>query len=436
MNKKLLIFGIISLILVASLIFIIALSEGYYFPDIGENDDSIGIKAWTDPEHITAADHSYAKIEIFEPGGDNHAEDYSVRLVKNGVIVGDNLAHHESLPIPLTYVYYGGNSSLWGETWTVEDIKDVDFGVVYSVEGKVGVLGFPSYYLKASDFDFANIPTGSTIDGIRVGVHCEQQLVGDGVVLVDDIVIKVYYTPPEGIPQTIVNDASFGTVYWVNPSYAKYSDNSYTTATDDSGTTPSTVYLKATNFGFNIPTDATILGIKVVVEKSCDNQDASRHAQDSRVRLVNAFGQIRTTDRSSSAWWPVSDTNVSHGGATDLWGDSWTPANINDPDFGFVISAYLVNNGGEVIAKIDYVRIIIYYSTDTCDCPGLNQNWEINMADHCLIASTCNLGTGKLSFTGSGYANCDASITTTNMGDPGASGILYINSNCVITIDG
>ena len=59
---------------------------------------------------------------------------------------------------------------------------------------------------------------------------------------------------------------------------------------------------------------------------------------------------------------------------------------------------------------------------------------EIDMADHCLISSTCNLGTGKLSFTGSGYATCDAIVTTTNMGDPGANGILYINDNCLIHV--
>lgn len=67
---------------------------------------------------------------------------------------------------------------------------------------------------------------------------------------------------------------------------------------------------------------------------------------------------------------------------------------------------------------------------DTCSCPSLNQNWEIDMADSCNIEDDCNLGTGNLSFTGSGYVNCNATIQISNMGELGSSGIFYVNSNC------
>ena len=72
---------------------------------------------------------------------------------------------------------------------------------------------------------------------------------------------------------------------------------------------------------------------------------------------------------------------------------------------------------------------------DTCDCSGLNINWKIYMSDNCNITSNCNLGTGKLSFTGSGYVNCGATINTTDLGDPGTNGILYINSGCTINVN-
>ena len=73
--------------------------------------------------------------------------------------------------------------------------------------------------------------------------------------------------------------------------------------------------------------------------------------------------------------------------------------------------------------------------TDTCSCPGAGNNWEIDMSDSCNITSACDLTTGTLSFIGSGFCNCNASVDTTNLGDPGANGILYIQDSCLIRID-
>ena len=72
---------------------------------------------------------------------------------------------------------------------------------------------------------------------------------------------------------------------------------------------------------------------------------------------------------------------------------------------------------------------------DTCTCPGAGNDWEIAMSDYCNITTACDLTTGTLSFTGAGWCNCNASVDTTNLGDPGASGILYIQDSCLITID-
>ena len=72
---------------------------------------------------------------------------------------------------------------------------------------------------------------------------------------------------------------------------------------------------------------------------------------------------------------------------------------------------------------------------DTCTCPGAGNDWEIDMSDYCNITTACDLTTGTLNFTGSGYTNCNASVDTTNLGDPGSSGILYIQDSCVITVN-
>jgi len=71
---------------------------------------------------------------------------------------------------------------------------------------------------------------------------------------------------------------------------------------------------------------------------------------------------------------------------------------------------------------------------DTCTCPGAGENWEIDMSDYCNITEACDLTTGTLSFTGAGATRCNATITTTNLGDPGSSGILYIQDSCLINV--
>ena len=76
------------------------------------------------------------------------------------------------------------------------------------------------------------------------------------------------------------------------------------------------------------------------------------------------------------------------------------------------------------------------FTVDTCSCPGAGNDWEIDMSDACEIVDDCDLTTGTLSFTGAGTTKINAIITTTNLGDPGASGILRILSNAIIWIKG
>lgn len=73
-------------------------------------------------------------------------------------------------------------------------------------------------------------------------------------------------------------------------------------------------------------------------------------------------------------------------------------------------------------------------SASTCTCAGAGTNWEINMSDYCNITSDCDLTTGTLSFTGSGETRVNATITTTNLGDPGVNGILFMQDSGLIWV--
>jgi len=75
-----------------------------------------------------------------------------------------------------------------------------------------------------------------------------------------------------------------------------------------------------------------------------------------------------------------------------------------------------------------------FVANDTCSCPGIGNNWEVDLEDYCVITTNCNLGSGKLSFINIGNFTVDAIIDTSDMGDPGSGGIIWMNDEGVINV--
>lgn len=150
---------------------------------------------------------------------------------------------------------------------------------------------------------------------------------------------------------TFINDSAYGSVNWLNPGNAQASDDVYATAGGGS-----TKYLKATGFGFSIPTGATIVGVAVDVERHAGGP--SHYAYTQLAKLVKA-GVVIGTSQDEGSNWPTTDTYATYGGSFNLWGTTWTPDEINAAGFGFAISAYV--NSGDT-AYIDHIRITVYYT--------------------------------------------------------------------------
>lgn len=148
---------------------------------------------------------------------------------------------------------------------------------------------------------------------------------------------------------TADSDSTLSGNAWSNPGNAAASDNAYATASSNG-----TQYLKATGFGFSIPTGATIDGIVVEWER----KTSSSGVTDKAVRIVKA-GAVGSTDKSAAGDWPTTDTFKSYGGSTDLWGETWTAADINSANFGAAIATQstLVRTN-----SVDSVRITVYYT--------------------------------------------------------------------------
>lgn len=162
---------------------------------------------------------------------------------------------------------------------------------------------------------------------------------------------------------TIVNDATIGTIAWINPSDAvssndvrSHADGIFPFGYFDSN------YLKATNFGFALGGGDTIDGIKVEVEKRSDFANLTLPI-DLECKIVKG-GSIGTVNKASGANWTTSDAVTTYGGAADLWGLTWNPSDINDSTFGFVISAraFADNKYGPPTVSIDHVKITVYYT--------------------------------------------------------------------------
>ena len=157
---------------------------------------------------------------------------------------------------------------------------------------------------------------------------------------------------------TAANDSSNGSALnWSGSANAVSSNDARASITLSSGSVNISRYLKITNFGFAIPTGATIDGI--VAEIEAQSSTGTKGVWE-EVRLVKA-STVTGSDLSSAIDLPASDTFVSHGGATELWGETWSSTDINSSGFGVAISVTNASASSQN-ALIDSARITVYYT--------------------------------------------------------------------------
>jgi hypothetical protein len=157
-----------------------------------------------------------------------------------------------------------------------------------------------------------------------------------------------------------------------NPSNAFTNDGSRATASSllQLFGDETTDYLQVKGFGFNIPTAASICGIEATVVRSASNVDLILHTssvKDLDVRLMKNGTLTGTNEAHTSTEWPLlSDGNATYGGSSDLWGSSWSPADINSNNFGFSISAKIHGTASLFpAARINYISMTVYYLPPT-----------------------------------------------------------------------
>ena len=155
-------------------------------------------------------------------------------------------------------------------------------------------------------------------------------------------------------------DGGGSDVAWTNPNNAKVTDNTTTDNIWPSGGLRSNELLLS-NFGFNLPDSAVVDGILVEVKRY------GIQAVDSVVKLMKG-GVATGDDKATTSGYPFIYEVKAYGGAEDLWGTTWTVAEINNSGFGVTLSAMNISGSGS--ANIDSVQITVYWHYDFTVAPA------------------------------------------------------------------
>lgn len=159
-------------------------------------------------------------------------------------------------------------------------------------------------------------------------------------------------------PAAGANDASAGNSAWSSTGNIFSNDSSFaSTASIAEGNTSK--YLVASDFGFSIPSNATISGIEVLIDRKALN--ASR-IKDYEILLIDTGGvQYGNNKADTGTYWPTTAAgeSVTYGASNDVWGASIDYADVNASTFGVAIRA--AASSGASVAYVDYVKVTIHY---------------------------------------------------------------------------
>ncbi|MER3495418.1 MAG: hypothetical protein C4320_00445 [Armatimonadota bacterium] len=128
--------------------------------------------------------------------------------------------------------------------------------------------------------------------------------------------------------------------------------------------------LRGSNYGFtaaDIQESATVTGIEVRVTRFANKSSGGApNVKDAWVYLVGATGTLGAgTDLGSSENWATSIEQKIYGSPTTLAGQSFTPADITNSNFGVLLGVQRSSSGDEgtaTFASVDAIEIRVHYT--------------------------------------------------------------------------
>lgn len=158
-----------------------------------------------------------------------------------------------------------------------------------------------------------------------------------------------------------------GTIDWATASNAKSSDNAYATATRTAVGYELSKGLKLTNWGFAIPSTATILGVGMDFEVKAGGPNPYITEQVNFVVAGAVYDPHGANPPGPAEYWGTSDEHRIFGGSSYLPGLSLTPAQVNAEGFGVFFQTLHIGAGS--VAYVDSVSISVYYTESEDDSP-------------------------------------------------------------------
>ena len=144
-----------------------------------------------------------------------------------------------------------------------------------------------------------------------------------------------------------------------NNLFNSVSDNgaNTTTANPLTSSNGATYFLKNQQYGHSIPSDATIDGIELLVERA----QGGGFYSDYEVRVSGSPGMSSSKTADIGASWATTGV-ATYGGPTDLWGLSWSASDVNSTLFSTYVSVTGTSPLNPATAGLDYVKTIVYYT--------------------------------------------------------------------------
>lgn len=171
-----------------------------------------------------------------------------------------------------------------------------------------------------------------------------------------------------GDPQTVENNVpAVGgiTNSWTNINNVLTDDDSECLLNHASTTAPYVLpYIRMSNYGFNIPATATVVGVEAEFIKRSSFQWS--YTTESEVRLAwGASASTLSADNKASLAIRPNTGNFYFGGEADTWGSVLTPAIVNSSDFGIVYRLENATVNGETARGFSSARLKVFYNVST-----------------------------------------------------------------------
>ncbi|PZX94442.1 hypothetical protein DOS84_07425 [Flavobacterium aquariorum] len=292
-------------------------------------------------------------------------------------------------PLPTVYAVTGGGAYCEGGAGMPIGLSNSQTGVNYQLYLGASPDGPAVAGTTGSAITFGNKTVAGTYTVVatatyNITTNCSSNMTGSATITVNPVPVTVGASvclgesggvltsscPNPNVsvgpkdPVTGASAAGAGTA-WTNPTRVVLDDASYATAaTTFGGGAVTTNSLQATNFDFSaIPNTATILGIQISIKRFSSVDSFSDFVRDNTVSLMKAGVVAGSNYANTGTNWLVANTTViSYGGASDLWGTTWTPTDIKTVNFGVALSANIAKSGFNVnTASVDNMKITVYY---------------------------------------------------------------------------